>query len=276
MVAIHTFWDERKLLVFVALIIVASLVTLVELDAARNGRQSVLDVVAGAVFTPIQSGATRLATAVGAAAHDLTHAGEYAAENAALREQANRLAAANAQLNAESAENHELRALLAMKQSRAEPSVVADVVGYSPEAVGREITIDRGTRDGVHRDSVVVSGAGLVGHVVSAGPHEARVLLVIDPGSSVPAYLTRSRSWGIVTGTWLHAKMKYVDQNAMLQVGDVAVTGRGEVYPGGITIGRVREIDRKDNALYQTAVLDPAVDFHSLTRVLVFTVAVAQ
>ena len=271
MVAIHTFWDERKLLVFVALIIVAASIALLEIDATRNGRQSPIDIAAGAIFTPLQSGLTRAVDAVGTEAHNLLHAGEFAAQNQALQDKAGRLAAANERLRADAAENRELRRLLQIKQTLPGDAIVAEVVGYVPESTRREVTIDRGSRDGVHRDSVVVSGDGLVGHVLSAGPHEARVLLVIDPESAVPAYLARSRSWGIVTGTWLHAKMKYIDQNAKLQPGDVVVTGRGEIYPSGIAIGTVREIDRKDNALYQTAVLEPAVDFHSLVRVLVYT-----
>lgn len=271
MVAIHSFWDERKLLVFITLIIVAASVTLMEINAARAGRQSALDVGVGVVFTPIMSGLTRAVNAVGAELHDLGHAGRYAAENQALTEKARALAAANERLKADAAENRELRRLLSMKQTLQGDAVVADIVGYAPESTRREVMIDRGARDGVHRDSVVVSGEGLVGHVLSAGPHEARVLLVIDPQSSVPAYLARSRSWGIVTGTWLHAKMKYIDQNATLTPGDLVVTGRGEIYPGGIPIGRVREVDRKDNALYQTAVLDPVVDFPTLAHVLVYT-----
>jgi rod shape-determining protein MreC len=63
--------------------------------------------------------------------------------------------------------------------------------------------------------------------------------------------------------------MKYIGQDKKVIQGDMVVTGRGQVYPGGIPIGRVREIDKKDNALYQTAVLDTAVDFESLTDVLV-------
>jgi len=270
-VAIHSFWDERKLLVFVALIIGAACVSLLEIDAAKHGRQSVLDVAAGALFTPLQSGLTRAVNAIGTSVHDVVHAGEYAAQNQALQDKVAKLAAANERLQGDAAENRDLRRLLAMKQAMAGDALVADVVGYIPEGTRREVTIDRGARDGVHRDSVVVAGDGLVGHVLSTGPHEARVLLVIDPESNVPAYLQRSRSWGIVTGTWLHAKMKYIDQNAKLQTGDIVVTGHGEIYPGGIPIGRVREIDRKDNALYQVAVLDPAVDFHSLVHVLVYT-----
>jgi rod shape-determining protein MreC len=270
-VAIHSFWDERKLLVFVTLIIVAASVTLMEIDAVRNGRQSALDVVAGAIFTPVMTVLTRGVNAVGSELHDLGHAGRYAAENQTLTDKTRALAAANERLKADAAENRELRRLLGMKQTVQGDAVVADIVGYVPEATKREVVIDRGSRDGVHRDSVVVSGEGLVGHVLSIGPRESHVLLVIDPQSSVPAYLARSRSWGIVTGTWLHAKMKYIDQNAVVMPGDLVVTGRGEIYPGGIPIGRVREVDRKDNALYQTAVLDPVVDFPTLAHVLVYT-----
>ena len=270
MVTIHSFWDERKLLVFVALIIAAAGFMLLEIDASRHGRQSVADVMAGAVFTPLETGLTRAVDAVRTAVYNVVHAGRFAAENQSLTEKTQRLAAANERLKEAASENRELRRLLAMKPLVPGDSVAADVVGYAPEATSRSITIDRGTSDGVRRDSVVVAGEGLVGHVLSAGPHAAKVLLIIDPQSSVPAYLARSRSWGIASGTWLHVKMKYIDQNARLVTGDLVVTGRGEIYPGGIPIGRVREIDRKDNALYQTAVLDPVVDFRSLTHVLVY------
>jgi rod shape-determining protein MreC len=270
-VEIHPFWDERKLLVFVALIIVAAGIAVIEIDAAKHGRQSAIDVAVSTVYTPAQTGLTLAVNAVTAAVNDVLHSGQYATENQALQDKVDRLAAANQRLQSDAAENRELRRLLEMKQALPGDALVADVVGYVPEATRREVTIDRGSRDGVHRDSVVVGGEGLVGHVLSAGPHEARVLLLIDPQSAVPAYLQRSRTWGIVTGTWLHAKMKYIDQNARLQQGETVVTGHGEIYPSGIVIGRVREIDRKDNALYQTAVLEPAVDFRSLVHVLVYT-----
>ena len=243
---------------------------LLEIDASRHGRQSVPDIVVGAVFTPLESGVTRAVSAVRAGIYNVAHAGQFAAQNRAQTEKTQRLAAANERLKEAASENRELRRLLAMKPLVPGDAVTADVVGYAPEATSRSITIDRGTSDGVRRDSVVVAGEGLVGHVLNAGPHSSRVLLITDPQSSVPAYLARSRSWGIAAGTWLHVKMKYIDQNAHLQAGDLVVTGRGQIYPGGIPIGRVREIDRKDNALYQTAVLDPVVDFNSLAHVLVY------
>ena len=272
MVAIHSYWDERKLLVFVTLTIIACAVMLLEIDAARNGRQSPIDDVVSAVLTPIESILSGAANGIANEAQSLVHANGLATDNRALQLKVQQLAGANERLKAKAVENQELRRMLGMQQALAllaHPGVVADVVGYAPETPRDEITIDRGSRDGVRTDAVVVSGEGLVGHVISVGRHDARVLLITDPSSAVPAYLSRTATWGIVTGTWLHAKMKYINQDTRVLDGDPVVTGRGEVYPGGIPIGHVLEVDRKDNALYQSAVLRPNVDFSSLAHVIV-------
>ena len=269
MVATPSLWDERKLFVFVTLIIVAAVATLLEIDAARSGRQSLADEITTSIFAPIEGALSTASNAIGGEFSALANAGKAASENAQLRDKVHRLSADDDALHAAAVENADLRKLLALRGAYGANAVAADVVGYAPEAARKEITIDRGWRDGVKRDCVVVGGAGLVGHVIDAGPHEAHVLLIIDPTSSVPAYLQRSRSWGIVVGTSLHVKMKYIGQDKKIVAGDMVVTGQGQVYPGGISIGRVREIDRKDSALYQSAVLDTQIDFASLTHVLV-------
>jgi rod shape-determining protein MreC len=271
-VAIPSFWDERKLFVFVTLIIVAAVVALLEISAARNGRQSLVDEFAAGIIAPIEYAVTGTTHAVAAEAVALAHAGSFASSDAQLEDRVKNLEAQNDALKAEQAENRELQAMLAMRDALPKPSIAADVVGYAPEAGLLEITIDRGAKDGVARDAVVVGSTGLVGHVVDVGPHEAHVLLVIDQTSAVPAYLERTRSWGIVVGTSRHVKMKYIAQDKIVRDGDLVVTGHGEVYPGGIPIGRVREVDKNDTALYQTAILDTQEDFSSLTRVLVLPV----
>ena len=271
MVAIPSFWDERKLLVFLALIIVASVAMLFEIDAARRGGQSLADEIVGTVVTPLARAITGIGQAIGTEAYVITHAGVIQAENARLAQKARDLAAANERLKSRAAENAELRRMLGVRLAAPARSIEADVVGYAPEAARREIAIDRGTRDGVQRNDVVVNGEGLVGHVVDAGAHLAHVLLVMDPTSAVPAYLLRTHTWGIVFGSGPHARMKYIGQDVKVLEGDKVVTGLGEIYPAGIPIGAVQEVDRKDNALYQVAVLQPAVDIASLTHVLVLT-----
>lgn len=269
MVAITSFWDERKLLVFVALIIVASIAMLFELSAARHGERTLSDQVTNSIVTPVQNAIVQTASALVIEFGNLQQAGLMAARNAALEQKVHALAAANERLKDRAAENAQLRRMLAFAHSSPQATVAANVVGYAPEGSRREISIDRGFRDGVRRDGVVVNGDGLVGRVIDAGAHSAHVLLIIDPTSNVPAYLRQTHSWGIATGTWQHIRLKYIGQDVRVRPGDTVVTGRGEVYPPAILIGTVIEIDRKDNALYQTAVIAPAVDFNGLTHVLV-------
>ncbi len=269
MVAIASFWDERKLLVFVTLIILACAAMLLELAAVRRGDRSLIDQFVPAIVTPVQRAVSLTFNSLVGEIQTLGQAGTLGRENASLREKVQRLASANERLKDEGRQNLELQRLLRLAQTKSTLATAADVVGYTPESARRQITIDRGWRDGVRRDAVVMDDRGLVGHVIDAGGHDAHVLLITDPTSSVPAYLRSTRSWGIVTGTWRRVRMKYIGQDVKIRPGDTVVTGRGEVYPGGVPIGTIREVDRKDNALYQTAVIDPAVDFNSLRRVLV-------
>jgi rod shape-determining protein MreC len=268
-VAIASFWDERKLLVFVALIIVASVVMLVELEAARRGDRTLPDQLITSVIVPVEDALTQTATAVTTDVRTLAQAGSLASENAALQRKVQELAASNERLKEHAAENIRLRRMLALAQEMPVQTIAASVVGYAPEGTRREIAIDRGWRDGVSHDAVVVDGDGLVGHIVDTGPHDAHVLLIIDPTSNVPVFLRDTRTWGIATGTWQHIRMKYIGQDVQVRVGDTVVTGKGEIYPEGIVVGTVREVDRKDNALYQSAVVSPTVDFNGLLHVLV-------
>ena len=269
MVAIASFWDERKLLVFVSLIIIASSAMLLEINAARQGERSLSDEVVNSVVVPVQNVLVQAGSDVALTFENLAHAGQMASRNAALARKVEQLAARNERLQDHAAENVELRRMLGLAQSLPQASIAADVVGYAPEGSRREISLDRGWRDGVRRDAVVLTAEGLVGRVIDAGAHDAHVLLIIDPTSNVPAYLRVARSWGIATGTWQHIRMKYIGQDVKVRAGDKVITGQGEVYPSGVVIGTVLEVDRKDNALYQSAVVKPAVDFFGLTHVLV-------
>jgi rod shape-determining protein MreC len=268
-VAIVSFWDERKLLVFVALIILASVAMLFEINAARADQRTLTDELVTTILSPVESAVTQTASAIAIEFENLSHAGQMASQNAQLERKVQELAVRNERLKDRAAENAELRRMLGLALTLPRSPLAADVVGYAPEGSRREIEIDRGWRDGVRRDAVIVNGDGLVGRVIDTSAHNAHVLLIIDPTSNVPAYLRDARSWGIATGTWQHIRMKYIGQDVKVQAGDSVITGQGEVYPAGITIGTVLEVDRKDNALYQSAVVQPAVNFDALTHVLV-------
>jgi rod shape-determining protein MreC len=200
------------------------------------------------------------------------------------------LASENARLRAENTtlrnENDQLRETVARipavqelaKAQLAHPNgIAATVIGYDPEATMHIVTIDRGLKDGVHRDDGVVTGDGVVGRIIAVDPLSAKVLLVSDPTSKLPAVVQRGRWWSIAVGTSTRVKLQYVSQDAKLHVGDRVVTGEGRSFHAGILIGRIKQVEpAAAGALDQTAILQPAADLSALSRVVVVPHEVPQ
>jgi rod shape-determining protein MreC len=64
--------------------------------------------------------------------------------------------------------------------------------------------------------------------------------------------------------------MTYIPQGVKIQTGDRVVTsGVGGVFPPGLWVGTVADVRQNDVDLYQSARLEPAVDFGQLEEVMV-------
>ena len=55
----------------------------------------------------------------------------------------------------------------------------------------------------------------------------------------------------------------------MIQGDNVTTSGIGEIYPQGIHIGTIKEIITTSNIIDRYAIVEPAVDFATVTNVLV-------
>ncbi|HVH57992.1 MAG TPA: rod shape-determining protein MreC, partial [Vicinamibacterales bacterium] len=104
-------------------------------------------------------------------------------ENQGLKQQ---LAAMEIQLQEQralAARTTKLQELLELQQSAELPTVAAEVIGGNPNAMAgiREITIGRGTADGVQAGMAVMAPHGIVGRVIGQpAARAARVQLLID------------------------------------------------------------------------------------------------
>jgi rod shape-determining protein MreC len=149
-----------------------------------------------------------------------------------------------------------------------------DVVGSEPNPYLRYVTINVGAQQGVKPEMPVVSGGpGLVGRVAEIGPRTAKVQLLTDPDSAVAAVLQTSRITGLVVGQPDGTlRMEYIPQETKIDVGDIVLTsGLGGILPKGLVIGQVTEVVQRDYALFQAAVVRPAIDLSRLELVLVIT-----
>ncbi len=197
-------------------------------------------------------------------------------QNKMLRNEVEQLRNQNLQATEFAAENERLRALLGYKQSVPQFDLVAArVIGREMATWTSMIIIDRGKRDGVDKDMAVMTEKGLVGTVVESSFNSAKVQLLLDPRSAVGTLVQRpeSRVAGIVEGNPsdpMMPRMINIPRNADVTEGDIIVTsGFGGIYPKGLVVGTVGDVQNDSGGLLKIAFLDPAVDFQKLEDVAV-------
>jgi rod shape-determining protein MreC len=151
------------------------------------------------------------------------------------------------------------------------PMLPAELVGVDVSAWFRAALLDRGREHGVHAGMPVISEHGLVGLATATSRSAAKIMLLIDPQSAVDGVLQRSRARGIVRGIRDDAlEFEFVARQGDVRVGDELITsGLGGVYPKGLRIGEVIEVEPSASEMLQTAIVRPAVDFGRLEQVFV-------
>jgi rod shape-determining protein MreC len=200
---------------------------------------------------------------------------------ASLRQQNTQLESDNARLQSQVIQLQQqlkdtdvLYALLKFARSRPNDTyTAAAVIGRDPSPFLRYIMIDKGSDDGLLRGMPVVTAQGLAGRVDAVIANAARVQLINDPGSAVNVQLSTSRTDAILTGSITgDVQLEMVPLDITLEPGEVVLTSAlGGAYPADILIGQVIGVRRLETDLFQTASVQPAVDFSSLRAVLVVT-----
>jgi rod shape-determining protein MreC len=262
--------DERKLFALIGVIIVAALLALVQIGAARSGREGPIVWLGSSVAVVFEEVTTTLTQGVRQTGRDVLSVPQLGHDNAELRAQNEELRADNARLREEVAQYGAVAAA-APVADRYPDGVVARVVGFPPENESRAVTIDRGSTSGIRVDDGVVTGDGVVGRISSVTPFSSEVVLITDYTSRIPAIVRDGRFWGIAQGNLTSVRLQYVSQDARLHPGEVVVTGNGRSFASGVPIGTIVRVDRSDAALYQTALLQPSVELGALDRVVVLT-----
>ncbi len=171
-------------------------------------------------------------------------------------------------------EKEVLEALLNYEQENPDSSyMAASVIGRDPSPFLHYIIIDRGSDDGIFSGMPVITQSGLVGRIDAVTSQAARVQLITDPMSIVNVKLetqeVNAQINGSITG---EITLEMVPQDINLTSGDLILTsGLGGAYPSNLTIGQVVSIRKLENDLFQSATIQPVVDFNGLQALLIIT-----
>ena len=170
-----------------------------------------------------------------------------------------------------SQENARLKEMLTLKQQSPFKVIPARVIARSADSWSSLVIVDKGANSGIKRGMVVVNFLGLIGRVSEVTAFTSKIVLINDPNISVSAMLQRSRQEGLISGTLgNYLIMRYLPEDVDAKPGDIVITsGLNELYPKGVLIGTVAEINKEFSGLSRYAIVRPAVTLSGIEEVLV-------
>lgn len=140
-------------------------------------------------------------------------------------------------------ENARLRDLNNVRLDPKLTYITAVVLADSGSPFRQSFVINVGSRDGIVDGWATMDGIGLVGRVSGVDANTARVILLTDPTSRIPAKILPSGQQALVVGDNTAAPpIDLLENPDLVRPGDRIVTsGDGEVFPPGLLIGQIAE-----------------------------------
>jgi rod shape-determining protein MreC len=195
-------------------------------------------------------------------------------KNTALEDEVSSLQSQVIQMQEQLREADVLYSLLDFARSRPQDKYIASaVIGRDPSPFLHYIIIDQGSDDGIRHGMPVVTQQGLVGRIDAVTASASRVQLITDTGCIVNVRLQNQTANAQITGSVTgEVTLEMLTQNINLSPGEILLTsGLGGNFPGDVIVGQVVEINKTENQLFQTALVQPVVNFTALRAVLVIT-----
>ena len=258
------------------LIAILILITIVVISNIKMNNLSFAEGIFNFFVMPIQNGLTYLKNNIEGNSDFTTNINNLKDENIELKKENAKLQETLREFEIVKSENETLKEYVNLKDKYADyKTIPAYVINKDISNFTNTIIINVGSKDGIEVNMAVISGNGLVGHVISVTETTAKVQTIIDTASSISCILTSSRDTIVVKGTLeANSKIKatFIPTEANLMQGDtIETSGIGGIYPKGILVGSISKVVNTKNITDRYALVDTAVNFSKLDTVLVIT-----
>ena len=140
------------------------------------------------------------------------------------------------------------------------------------EAGGEDDKAGHNGDKGIQKDYIVVDGNGLVGRVMEVGSDWSKVVSILSQNNNISFRVTRKQSISGVVQANNKGELEgfVMNEKAKIVKGDTLVTSGVGIYPEGIKIGKVKEVDYDENKQLKVITISPTVTFDSLQKVAIF------
>lgn len=155
-------------------------------------------------------------------------------------------------------ENRLLSKLLNYSKPPEEKLLTARVIAEEGDAFSHSLIAYVGSGNEVKKGEIVLNDRGVIGRIDKTGSLYAKILLITDINSRIPVVVERTRVRGIMAGdNTRRPKMVFIPLSSEINVGDRIVTsGVAGVFPPGLPVGVVSEVNRRDIRITPYADLD--------------------
>lgn len=259
--------EYRSTIIFVVLVGV-SLVSLAS-GAPASYIGEAVTTAATVVASPFLKSMKAIENAYGAVTGYVISQGTARREAELLREELGTLRPQLATLEEVKAQNERLRQMLAFQRmARGLQLKPVEVIGRSDMGT---LIIDEGSSRGVREGMCAITKDGLIGVVAKVEPYISYVYTLHKAECKVPAVIQGSRVWGMVHGSGSAfssvCAMHYIGLKDDVRSGDRVVTAESNVYPKGLPIGIVTDVEG-DESLLKIAAIVPAADPYRVDELL--------
>ena len=228
------------------------------------------------ILSPFQSGMTYITGKAHSVVTFLWEMDSYREENERLNTELTELRGENRDLAQFREENERLKELLGLQNSmEGYSTVAAPVIGYSKSKAYDKIEIGRGSASGINVGNTVVTPEGVVGMVTEVGANWSMVTTVLDADNAMGIRITRTGDIAVLEGDRElleqgYCKMTFINSSVNIIAGDIIETsGSADIYPAGLNVGTVKDINSDSMGQISYATIEPSVDFQHVHEVLV-------
>ncbi|MBX0335488.1 rod shape-determining protein MreC [Pontibacter sp. HSC-14F20] len=195
-----------------------------------------------------------------------------AQENAVLRQQ---LMSYRQDAEADSTDQLDGTYFAATDSAKSEPFILhaGRVINNSIRRTNNYLTLSAGSQDGVKPGMGVISPNGAVGRVKTVSQRYATVTSLLHSQMLISAKIKKDNTFGTIKwtgGDYRTALLDYIPLHVKPEPGDTVVTsGYNTVFPEGIMIGTISEVERELDKSFYTIRVKLSVDFAQLSYVYV-------
>ncbi|MCP2042614.1 rod shape-determining protein MreC [Pontibacter sp. HSC-36F09] len=195
-----------------------------------------------------------------------------AQENAVLRQQ---LMSYMQDAEADSTDQLDGTYFAATDSAKSEPFILhaGRVINNSIRRTNNYLTLSAGSQDGVKPGMGVISPNGAVGRVKTVSQRYATVTSLLHSQMLISAKIKKDNTFGTIKwtgGDYRTALLDYIPLHVKPEPGDTVVTsGFNTVFPEGIKIGTISEVERELDKSFYTIRVQLSVDFAQLSYVYV-------